>query len=631
MRLVLLLLSLALPLTSFAQSGSDWPTFGGPVGGGQYSELDQINVNNVTDLEVAWIHNSGDNAWLEATPIHANHLLYYCSPMNRIIAVNPTSGEEVWRFGPYDDGYALIDEDPRVARCRSVAYWESSDPNEINEFCGRRVYKSDVHGNIYGVDANTGVPCDDFGANNGHPGYVTHWDYDGNGEGPRHSTSGPIVIDDVVIAAVGVEDSPVNASDGFVRGFDARTGDLIWEFNPIPPEYINESGAANVWSTLSGDAERQMVFLPTTSASSDFYGGTRTFEIPYSSATVALSSVTGEVIWSFQTVRHDIYDYDLPGHPLIVNIEHNGERKDVAIQQTKWGHLFVFDVETGEPIFPIEERAVPTSDIPGEITSPTQPFPLLPKPFTRTELTVDDMYGITPIDRAWCRNRFEELRYDGMFTPSSIQGSLTFPGFAGGGNWGGAAYDPVNNLVIIKSLTIGTVTHLIPDDSNQELFSGTPGESVGNQDGDPMPGTPYRIRIEEFRSPLGLPCTPPPWGTLTAVDMDSGEIAWERPFGLVRRFGITFPEFLEWGSAIIGGPITTHGGLIFMGASMDKKMRAFDVRTGEELWSHDLPFAGMAVPMTYMEDGVQYIVMAAGGNRRTFTEEGDAIVAFKLP
>jgi len=241
------------------------------------------------------------------------------------------------------------------------------------------------------------------------------------------------------------------------------------------------------------------------------------------------------------------------------------------------------------------------------------------------------MYGITPIDRAWCRNRFEELRYDGMFTPSSIQGSLTFPGFAGGGNWGGAAYDPVNNLVIIKSLTIGTVTHLIPDDSDQELFSGTPGESVGNQDGDPMPGTPYRIMIEEFRSPLGLPCTPPPWGTLTAVDMDSGEIAWERPFGLVRRFGITFPEFLEWGSAIIGGPITTHGGLIFMGASMDKKMRAFDVRTGEELWSHDLPFAGMAVPMTYMEDGVQYIVMAAGGNRRTFTEEGDAIVAFKLP
>jgi quinoprotein glucose dehydrogenase len=614
----------------FAQTGSDWPTFGGPVGGGQYSELNQINPSNVDDLEVAWVHNSGDSAWLEATPIHANHMLYYCSPMNRIIAIDPVTGEETWRFDPYSTG--LVEEDSRVARCRSVAYWEAADLDQETSVCPKRVFKGDIHGNLYAVNADTGEYCSDFGAVNNHPGFVTHWDYEGNGVGPRHTTSGPLVIGDIVISAVGVEDSPVNASDGFVRGFNVRTGELVWEFNPIPEDRINEVGAANVWSTISGDVERKLVFLPTTSPSSDFYGGTRTFPIPYGTATVALSSDTGEVVWSYQIVKHDVYDYDLPGHPLNVTIRHNGEFKDVAIQQTKHGYLFVFDTETGEPIFPIIDKAIPASDVPGEVTAATQPLPTLPVPFTMTELTRDDMYGFTPFDRAWCQNRFDELRYEGMFTPPSIQGSLHFPGFAGGGNWGGAAFDPVNNLLIVKSLNIGTVHNLIPTDGETDAIAeGTPGENMGDPNGDPMPGTNYRTNNRQFLSPLGVPCTPPPWGSLTAIDMDSGQIAWQQPFGRITRYGITFPEFLGWGTSIIGGPITTAGGLIFMGASMDKLFRALDVKTGEELWSHELPYAGMAVPMTYMENGEQYVVMAAGGNRRTFTKEGDAIVAFKLP
>ena len=624
-----------LACTAAAQTGADWPTFGGASGGGQYSAIDQIDTDNVGRLERAWTHLSGDKAWLEVTPIHANNTLYYCTPMNRVIALDPVSGAERWRFDPHADegGSGLIEQPRQVVRCRSVAYWEAEQP-QTGRPCERRVFKGDINGFVFAIDADTGKSCTDFGAAQGHPGYASHWDYEGNGVGPRHTTSGPIVIDDLVVAAVGVEDSPVDASDGFVRAFDVRTGELRWEFNPIPPEHVHDTGAANVWSTLSADLDRGLVFLPTTSASSDFYGGTRKFRIPYATATVALDATTGEPAWHYQIVHHDIYDYDLVGHPLAVTIRKDGQTRDVAIQQTKAGYLFVFDRDTGEPVFPIEERPVPKSDIPGEQTSATQPFPILPEPFTRTILTRDDMYGITFLGRNWCRKRFDELRYDGMYTPPSEQGTLHFPGFGGGGNWGGAAFGPNSNLLIIKSMTMGTQHWLTPNEGGAITpmpdadAVEVPGSSYRSGAGDPMPGTPYSTMTRNFVAPSGVPCTPPPWGTLTAIDMDSGKVEWQRPFGRTRRYGLTFPE--SWGSAIIGGPIVTGGGLIFMAASMDKKFRALDMTTGEELWQAKLPYAGMAVPMTYMADGKQYVVIAAGGNRRTFTTEGDAIVAFTL-
>ena len=632
----LLLTAHALASAAAAQTSADWPTSGGEAGGGQYSALDQVNADNVNRLELAWTHNSGDMAWLQVTPIHANNTLYYCTPMNRVIALDPVTGAERWRFDPHEDegGEGLIEEPRQVVRCRSVAYWEAEEP-QAGTPCERRVFKADINGNVYAIDADTGKSCTDFGADKGHPGYASHWDYEGNGVGPRHTTSGPIVINDVVVAAVGVEDSPVDASDGFVRAFDVRTGALRWEFNPIPPEHVHDSGAANVWSALSADLERGLVFLPTTSPSSDFYGGTRKFKIPYATASVALSADTGEPVWHYQIVHHDVYDYDLPGHPLLVTIRKDGQAREVAIQQTKAGYVFVFDRDNGEPVLPIEERPVPSSDVPGEETSATQPFPLLPEPFTRTTLTVDDMYGMTFMGRRWCRKRFEELRYDGMFTPPSVQGTLHFPGFSGGGNWGGAAFDPNSNLLIIKSMTIGTQHWLIPNEDGaitpmpEEGDSEVPGSSYRSGAGDPMPGTPYSTMTRAFVAPSGVPCTPPPWGTLTAIDMDSGKLRWQRPFGRTKRYKMTFPE--SWGSAaIIGGPMVTGGGLIFMAASMDRKFRALDVKTGEELWQAKLPYAGMAVPMSYMTGGKQYIVIAAGGNRRAFTEEGDAIVAYTL-
>ena len=629
------ILANVLACTAAAQTSADWPTFGGAPGGGQYSSLDQIDASNLDRLELAWTHYSGDRAWLQVTPIHANNTLYYCTPMNRVIALDPVTGGERWRFDPHQEegGEGLIDQPRQVVRCRSVAYWEAAEPR-VGIPCERRVFKADINGNVYAIDADTGKSCADFGAGQGHPGYASHWDYEGNGVGPRHTTSGPIVIGDLVVAAVGVEDSPVDASDGFVRAFDVRTGALRWEFNPIPSEHVHATGAANVWSTLSADLGRGLVFLPTTSPSSDFYGGTRKFKIPYATATVALSAKTGEPVWHYQIVHHDVYDYDLPGHPLLVTIRKDGEAREVAIQQTKAGYVFVFDRDSGEPVFPIEERPVPESDVPGEETSATQPFPILPEPFTRTTLTRDDLFGITFMGRRWCRKRFDELRYEGMFTPPSEQGTLHFPGFGGGGNWGGAAFDPNSNLLIIKSMTIGTQHWLIPNEGGAitpmpgEDGSAVPGSSYRSGAGDPMPGTPYSTLTRNFEAPSGVPCTPPPWGTLTAIDMDSGKVRWQRPFGRSRRYRMTFPE--SWGSAIVGGPMVTRGGLIFMAASMDKNFRALDVNTGEELWQAKLPYAGMAVPMTYMAGGKQYIVIAAGGNRRTFTEEGDAIVAFAL-
>ncbi len=624
-----------LASAAMAQTGADWPTFGGAAGGGQYSPLGQVNRSNVSRLELAWTHHSGDMAWLEVTPIHANDTIYYCTPMNRVIALDPSSGKERWRFDPHkgDGGEGLIDEPRQVVRCRSVAYWEAAEPRPATP-CEKRVFKSDINGNVYAIDADTGKSCKDFGAGKDHPGYVSHWDYEGNGVGPRHSTSGPIVVNDIVVAAVGVEDSPVDASDGFVRGFDVRTGELRWEFNPIPPEHVHDTGAANVWSTLSADLERGLVFLPTTSPSSDFYGGTRKFEIPYATATVALSAETGKPVWHYQIVHHDVYDYDLPGHPLSVTIRKDGAERDVAIQQTKAGFVFVFDRDTGASLFPVQEKPMPASDVPGEETSPTQPIPTLPEPFTPISLNRDELFGLTFMGRSWCKKRFDELRYEGLFTPPSEQGTLHFPGFGGGGNWGGAAFDPNSNLLVIKAMNVGTQHWLIANEGGaitpmpDESEPSVPGSSYRSGGGDPMPGTPYSSMTRNFESPSGVPCTPPPWGTLTAIDMDSGKVVWHRPFGKTRRYGITFPE--SWGSAIIGGPIVTGGGLIFMAASMDKKFRALDIRTGEELWQAQLPYAGMAVPMTYMADGKQYVVIAAGGNRRTFTEEGDAIVAFTL-
>ncbi len=613
---------------------AEWRNFGRDAGGSQYSPLDEINRANVDGLELAWVHHSGDFAEgglgtgtsQEAVPLMANGLVYFCTPFNRVFALDAASGEQAW---VYDAHAALKGNEAeragerRPSICRGLAYWEQAE--ESSEPCAKRIFKADFTGAVHAIDALTGETCRDFGAAKGHPGYVSHWDYEGYGEGRiRGMSSPPAVLGDLVIAGSGSDDGVANANDGVVRAFDARTGEMVWEFNPIPAEQSAVTGAANVWTTMSVDLGLNLVFLPTTSPSTDYYGVGRRVNLPLANAIVAVDGATGKPNWSFQTTHHDLFDYDLPGHPLLVTIRKDGEAREVAIQQTKSGHLFVLDRVTGEPVFPIEELEMPPSDVPGETAWPTQPIPSGIASFARQELDRESLFGLTFIDRNWCRKRFDESRYDGLYTPPSERGSILFPSALGGGNWGGAAFDPNSNLLVIKAENLATWLKFVP----AEL-----GEHEGPRDylNRPLRGTPYRVEGEVWMSPWGFPCTPPPWGTLSAIDMDSGELRWQIPLGRLRAMGITLPAGFGWGSPSVGGPIVTAGGLVFVASTMDHNLRALDVETGEELWTGALPAPGMTVPITYEAGGRQYVVIAAGGNARAGTAQSDALVAFALP
>lgn len=619
-----------VPNIAIAEDRGDWQHFGSDLGGSQYSALNQIDRSNVSELEPAWTHRSGDYedgvTSLQVTPIHANGALYYCTPMNRVFALDPITGEERWVFDPHTggrNGEPVVDVERVPLTCRGVAYWEDAVA-ETHDVCAKRVFKNDFHGHVYAIDADTGRACEDFGAPDGHPGYVSHFDHEGNGEGIRFMSSPPLVVGDMVISGSGSNDGLANAADGIVRAFDVRTGAVQWEFNPIPEDMRNVTGAANVWSTMSADPVNGLVFFPTTSPSTDYYGGGRKFEIPLSDAVVAADADTGEIVWSFQTIRHDIFDYDLPGHPLLVDIKKDGELRSVAIQYTKMGFIYVFDRLTGEPVFAVTEMDVPASDVEGEIAAATQPVSTEIATFAQQTLDRESLFGLTPLGRSWCQKQFDTMRYDGLYTPPSSQGSLLYPSALGGGNWGGAAYHAESNLLIVKASNLATRLKLVP-----KLKSENVGASVDYLNR-PLKGTPYNIEGEVFVAPSGAPCTPPPWGTLTAIDMDSGEQVWQIPLGQVKRFGMKSPK--SWGSPNIGGPIVTAGDLIFIAAALDEKIRAFDIKSGEELWQAKLPVSGTAVPMTYMgEDGRQYVVIAAGGTERAATGAYDAIEAFALP
>lgn len=634
--------------------GGDWTSFGRDPGGSQYSPLAQINVRNVAQLQQAWVHRSGDfkddklpqGTVLQTTPLHANGMLYFCTPFNKVVAIDPATGKQRWVFDPHrvDARSGKAPSPPMVvpSRCRGVAYWQDTakpvaSPGAAGgtaaagpaarAACSRRIFKNGENGHLYALDADTGALCTDFGAAKGHPGWVWHEDYDNRGEGFSGSTtSPPAVLGDTVIIGNSTNDGLSNARDGFIRAFDVKSGELRWEWSPIPADKSNLTGAANVWSTISVDPVKNLVFVPTTSPSTDYYGGGRQFDIPQANSIVALDGASGKVAWSYQVVRHDLFDYDLVGHPLLVDIRRGGKVVPAALLQTKMGWLFGFERATGKPIWPIVEKPVPATDVPGDRAAPTQPVPTGIAPFARQVMKRDELFGLTPLDKLACQRTFDKARYDGMYTPPSMKGSILFPSALGGGNWGGATYDPKQNLLVIKAENLATLIKVVKKDGSQ-------GQDTGGVDylTRPLVGTPYKVEGEIFQSPLGIPCTPPPWGTLTAIDLDSGKVKWQIPLGQVKRAGVTIPEGTGWGSPNVGGPISTAGGVTFIGATMDSKLRAIETATGKELWSVDLPVPGMAVPMTYSVDGRQYVVIAAGGNAQVGTKIGDYLVAFALP
>ena len=633
MRAALGLAALVVVLADGSRA-QDWPAYGGADGGGQYSPIDQIRSDNVAKLRVAWTHHSNDVAepgsatggtsYL-ATPIHANGRLYVCTPLGRIIAIDPATGEEQWSFDPH----ASLNPDPRLAfNCRGVAYWQS--PSSSEEVCGKRIYRADFTqsgAHLYSVDADTGQPCADFGAGKGRAGAVAFSDFDWKGQGLAFPTSAPVVIGDIVIVGTGVGDNvSADAPDGILRAFDVRTGEERWAFNPIPPDLSDKTGGANVWAPFSVDADRGLVFVPTTSPSVDPYGGLRTADVPLANSIVALKAATGEVVWHFQTVRHDLFDYDLPAQPIVAELTRDGVTTPVVIQTAKTGFTFVFNRETGQPWWSIGYPEVPQTDVPGENSSPTQPVPVLPEPFARQELTRDSLFGLTPLDRMACQRKFDAARYEGLFTPPGLKGSIIFPSMLGGGNWGGAAFDPERKMLVVKAENLATYIKLVAKAPGETPKPPADFADFLNQ---PLEGTPYRMEGDMFLSPLGLPCTPPPWGMLSAIDMTTGKLAWQVPLGHIKKWGVRLPE--SWGSPNVGGPLVTAGGVIFIAATMDSRFRALDLSNGKELWSTELPAPGMAVPMTYRAGGRQFVVIAAGGNSRVGTELSDALVAFALP
>ena len=618
-----------------------WPEYGGDKGGLRYSPVAQITRANVDRLEIAWTYRHGDfsngsatetKTSFVATPILVEDQLVFCTPLSRVIAVDPETGVERWSYDPQVRN-RHFEGTPSTRACRGVAYWREANV-AVSGVCKSRIYTATLDSELLAIDAKTGQPCGDFGSDgrvNLREGLdpAPAWE--------RYPTSPPIVVRDVVVVGALVADNlRVDAPSGVVRGYDVRTGTLRWAWDPAPaaPGDAEAAPAArhyrpgtpNVWSIMSGDDERGLVFLPTGNAAPDLFGGLRGDLDRFGSSTVALDVTTGKVVWHFQAVHHDLWDYDVASQPLLFQLAGVGNGVPAVAQATKMGHIFLLDRETGAPLYPVEERPVPQGGVPGEHLSPTQPFPTHPAPLHPTVLSPENLSRFPYIDNSDCAEKIRRYRYDGIFTPPSLKGSIQYPSSMGGANWGSAAIDPVEGILYVNQTAIAQVVQLIPReqyDHGEGALGKFPDELY------PQRGTPYGVKRTTLLSKLGAPCAPTPWGTVTAVDLKSGQVLWRSALGSTRDQA-PFPFWLNTGTPNLGGLIVTAGGLVFIGATTDKFIRAFDAKTGDEVWSYRLPYTANATPMTYRlhPEGRQYVVIAAGGH--AWSESGDALIAFAL-
>ncbi len=587
---------------------------------------DQIDRSNVHRLQVAWTYEtgelaqdarSGEKLTFEATPIFFEGALYVPTAFGKIIALDATTGAERWTYDPEVNRTRSYSE----VTSRGVSLW-IDDAVGLEAPCQARIVAGTIDARLIAVDARTGHPCTSFGKGGAidlNPGFNRE---PSSSSSDYQVTSPPAVIHDLVVVGSSIGDNwNVDTGRGAVRAFDARTGELRWQWDPIP-HALDEVGAANAWSAMAVDEERDLLFIPTSSPSPDFYGGKRPGANAHANAVVALRGSTGELEWAYQTIHHDLWDYDLAAQPALVEIERDGERVPAVAQATKTGMLFVLHRETGRPLFPVEERPVLQSDLPGEASSATQPFVSTPVSLMPHEaLNAEDAWGPTEAARAECRALFEKHRSNGIFTPPGIEGTLMYPGNSSGTNWGSTAFDPERNTLVLNTSRLVTLVQLFPAEAWDAEREKARREGVEYEFGRQR-GAPYAFKRRTLISEAGMPCNPPPWGELFAVDLDTGEVTWSRPLGM---WG---PVEGAWNS---GGPIVTGSGLVFIAATLDQMIRAFDIEQGELLWEHTLPHAGIATPMTYEVDGKQYVVIAAGGHGKAGLEIGDDVIAFALP
>jgi quinoprotein glucose dehydrogenase len=643
------MLGLAMCAASAAPPGrqsdeeeAQWGSYGGDPGGNRHSPLTQIDRRNVGQLKIAWTYRTGelgagfaraDKLAFEATPVMVRDSLYLSTPTNIVIALDPASGQQRWRYDP------RIDRDRRYseATSRGVSSWIDDDADPTAP-CAHRIIMGTLDARLIALDGRTGRPCRDFGT--GGKVNLNAGVREGS-TGNYLVTSPPAIYRNIVIVGSAIGDNGgVEMQRGIVRAFDARSGKQLWAWDPIPtsdneaarrgwqPKSAQRTGAANAWSVLSVDTGRGLVFVPTGSASPDFFGGERTGDNLYANSLVALHAETGAVAWHRQLVHHDLWDYDVPAQPMLIDIDRDNKSIPAVVQATKTGMLFVFDRETGEPVFEVVERPVPQSDVAGEVTSPTQPFPATPPLASHAAVTPQDAWGLTFYDRGKCRDLISRYRSEGIFTPPSVQGTIQSPGFAGGVNWGSTAFDSERQLVIAAVNHVPMVVTLVPRD---QFDTARRSGSWPDSEFAAQTGTPYGMRRELLASPFGLPCTAPPWGTLAAVDLRRNAIRWQVMLGSTRDMTPWFIPSPTLGMPNMGGPIVTDGGLAFIGAAMDNYLRAFDVDTGRELWKGRLPAGGQATPMSYQVNGRQFVVIAAGGHGGLDTKQGDYVVAFALP
>jgi len=642
------------PQSPGQSADGEWRAYGRDALGSRWSPLAEITRENVAQLEQAWTFHTGETApefsgrrprSLEVTPLVVDGRMYLSTPLGRVFALEPETGRELWRFD------AKVDRSSGFGdfTSRGVSYWTDTRlaGQQAARSCARRVFVGTIDGRLIALDARAGTPCAGFGKA-GTVGLRASLRNKPSEFAEYEVTSPPAVINDLVVIGSAVADNNrTDAASGEVRAFDARTGALKWTWDPIPQDSTDAAwrtwigprahatGAANAWSVIAADPARDLVFVPTGSASPDYFGGERLGDNRYANSIVALRASTGKVVWHFQVVHHDLWDYDAASPPALVTLRKDGQDIPVVLQTTKTGQLFVLDRTTGTPVFPVEEKPVPASDVAGEQASATQPFNTVLPPLSPQRLTPEDAFGATEADRAACRTRIAGLRNEGPFTPPSERGTLVYPSSIGGAHWGGVTFDPQRQIAVVPVNRIPIEVKLIRREGFDRRSTSDAGESRGpGAQYTDMKGTPYVMRRQFMFGPGGAPCSPPPFGSLVAIDLTTGTRKWDVPLGTLGGMlppGTTPEQAAALGSLNLGGAISTAGGVVFIAATLDHALRAFDIETGRELWKGALPTSGKATPMTFRgpRDRRQYVVIAAGGDGEVFGS-GDAIVAFRL-
>ena len=636
-----------------AETGSqiadaDWPAYGRNQEGQRWSPLTQINDKNVSQLKEAWVFRTGDvrresdpgEITNEVTPIKVGDTLYLCTAHQLLFALDAASGKEKWRFDPQ------LKTDPSFQHvtCRGVSYHEAraeSAPADAVADCPRRILLPVNDGRLFAINAETGRPCETF-ANKGLLDLQKNQPV--TTPGMYEPTSPPIVTDKTIVIAGAVMDNfSKREASGVIRGFDVNTGRLLWAFDPgaadpnaIPSdEHKFTLNSPNSWAPAAYDEKLDIVYIPMGVTTPDIWGGHRTPEQErYANAVLALNATTGKRVWSYQTVHHDLWDMDLPSQPTLADITIEGKTVPVVYAPAKTGNIFVLDRRTGEPVVPAPEKPVPQGPAEGDRLSPTQPFSDLSfRP--EKDLSGKDMWGATMFDQLVCRVIFHRLRYEGIFTPPSVQGTLVFPGNLGMFEWGGISVDPHRQVAVANPMALPFVSRLIPRGPGNPIEPPEGAKGSGTESGiQPQYGVPFGVTLNPFLSPIGLPCKQPAWGYISALDLKTNKVAWKKRIGTPKD-NMILPLFypIPWnmGMPMLGGPISTAGNVLFVAGTLDNYLRAYRVSNGEKLWEGRLPAGGQATPMTYEAGGKQYVVISAGGHGSFGTKMGDYIVAYALP